>query len=287
MAKNAQAGKTSGSAKEKSPDNETGPCIRVGVGGWTYEPWRGVFYPEGLAQKRELEYASHQLSSIEINGTYYGAQKPASFARWNAETPDDFVFSLKGTRYSTNRRVLAEAGGSVERFMASGLNELKGKLGPIDWQFHPSKKFDPDDFAAFLEFLPKSLDGRKLRHVVEVRNDSFATPGFVELARAHEVAIVCAAGNGYVQIPDVTADFVYARITITDEKVKHGFTDAAARKWADAALAWAAGKTPEGLTPIGPAPKGKAQPRDVFIYVIGGFKERNPAAAMAIIRHLG
>jgi uncharacterized protein YecE (DUF72 family) len=287
MAKKAAVAKKTETAIEENPLRTAHPNIRVGVGGWTFEPWRGVFYPDGLAQKRELEYASRQLSSIEINGTYYGAQKPESFAKWNAETPDDFIFSLKGTRFSTNRRVLAEAGNSVERFMSSGLSELKGKLGPIDWQFHPSKKFDPDDFGAFLKFLPKTLDGHKVRHVVEVRNESFSAPDFIELAREHNVAIVCAEGNGYVQIPDVTTDFVYARITITDDKVKNGFTDATARKWAEAALAWAAGETPKGLKLIGPVPKGKAKPRDVFLYVIGGHKVCNPAAAQAIMKHLG
>jgi uncharacterized protein YecE (DUF72 family) len=250
MAKKAAVAKKTETAIEENPLRTAHPNIRVGVGGWTFEPWRGVFYPDGLAQKRELEYASRQLSSIEINGTYYGAQKP-------------------------------------ERFMSSGLSELKGKLGPIDWQFHPSKKFDPDDFGAFLKFLPKTLDGHKVRHVVEVRNESFSAPDFIELARDHNVAIVCAEGNGYVQIPDVTADFVYARITITDDKVKNGFTDATAKKWAEAALAWAAGETPKGLKPIGPVPKGKAKPRDVFLYVIGGHKVCNPAAAQAIMKHLG
>ena len=158
--------------------------IYIGVGGWTFEPWRANFYPEGLAQKKELEYASRQLTSIEINGTYYGSQKPESFARWREETPEGFVFSVKGSRFTTNRRVLAEAGSSIERFFASGVMELKEKLGPINFQFLPTKRFDPADFEAFLKLLPKSVEGRDIRHVVEVRHESFRVPEFVELLRA-------------------------------------------------------------------------------------------------------
>ena len=161
----------------------TKPRIHIGIGGWTYEPWRGVFYPEGLAQKRELEYASRKLTSIEINGTYYGSQKPESFAKWHDETPEDFVFALKGPRFATNRRVLSDAGESIERFFASGVMELREKLGPINWQFMPTKKFDPEDFAGFLKLLPKSVEGQSIRHAVEVRHDSFRTPDFVALAR--------------------------------------------------------------------------------------------------------
>jgi len=148
--------------------------IRIGVGGWTYEPWRGVFFPAGLPQKRELEYASRALKAIEINGTYYRTQTPASFAKWRDETPDDFIFTMKAPRFATTRRVLSEAGESVERFMTSGLSELGDKLGPILWQFMPTKKFDAEDFEGFLALLPKTLDGRALRHAVEVRNESLA-----------------------------------------------------------------------------------------------------------------
>ncbi len=186
--------------------------IRVGVGGWTFEPWRGAFYPDGLAQKRELEYAASKLTSIEVNGTYYGSQKPESFAKWRAETPDGFIFALKGPRFATNRRVLAEAGESIERFFKSGVTELKEKLGPINWQFMATKKFDPDDFAGFLKLLPKSVDGHKVRHAVEVRHDSFKSPDFIALAREHEVAIVLAGDSEFPQIADITAPFVYARI---------------------------------------------------------------------------
>ena len=193
-------------------DEEALARIRVGIGGWSYAPWRGVFYPRGLPQKEELAYAGGKLSSIEINATYYRSQTPESFARWHDATPEDFVFSLKAPRFATNRRVLAEAGGSIERFFAGGVMALKDKLGPILWQFMPTKKFDPDDFAAFLDLLPGSAEGRPIRHAIEVRHDSFATPEFVALARDHGVAIVVAGDSKYPLIADATAPFVYARV---------------------------------------------------------------------------
>lgn len=260
--------------------------IHIGIGGWTFEPWRGVFYPNGLTQKRELEYASNKLTSIEVNGTYYGSQKRESFAKWHDETPDDFVFALKGPRFATNRRVLAEAGGSIEKFLESGITALKNKLGPINWQFMGTKKFDPDDFAAFLELLPKSLDGYKLRHAVEVRHDSFKSPDFIALARAHEVAVITAADSDYPQIADVTAPFVYLRIMGTSEKEKLGYSSKALDAWVKRANLYAAGSQPDDLETVAAAPK-KAAPRDVFLYVISGFKERNPAAAMSLIERCG
>ncbi|KZE30532.1 DUF72 domain-containing protein [Chelatococcus daeguensis] len=264
---------------------DAAPGIRIGIGGWTYEPWRGTFYPEGLAQKRELEYASRKLTSIEINGTFYGSQKPESFARWREETPEGFVFALKGPRFATNRRVLAEAGESIERFVTGGLIELREKLGPINWQFAPTKKFDPDDFAAFLALLPKSVDGRALRHGVEVRHDSFRSPDFIALLREHEVALVVAGDSKYPQIADVTAPFVYARIMGTSEGENLGYAPAALDAWAERARAWAVGGAPEDLETVTrhvAAPQG----RDVFLYVISGHKVANPAAAMALIERL-
>ncbi len=262
-----------------------GGGIRVGVGGWTFPPWRGAFYPDGLAHKRELEYASRKLSSIEINGTFYGSQTPESFAKWHDETPDDFVFSVKAPRFATNRRVLAEAGDSIERFFASGVLELRKKLGPINWQFAPTKKFDPEDFAAFLKLLPARVESRAIRHAVEVRHESFRTPDFVALARAHGVAIVMAADSEYPQIADPTAPFVYARIMGTTEAEPDGYSADALDRWAVAAKTWAAGGVPEGLQTVAKAGKA-AKRRDVFLYVISGFKEKNPAAAMALLRRL-
>ncbi len=260
--------------------------IRVGVGGWTFEPWRGVFYPDGLAQKRELEFASRKLTSIEINGTYYGSQKPESFAKWHDETPDDFMFSLKGPRFVTNRRVLAEAGRSIERFFTSGVLELGDKLGPINWQFMPTKTFDPEDFEGFLRLLPTSVNGRAIRHAIEVRHDSFRNPDFVALARKHRVAVVVAGDSEYPQIADVTASFVYARIMGTREGEAAGYSDETIDVWTRRARLWASGKVPGGLETVG-AQRAEKAGRDVFLYVISGFKVRNPAAAMAMIERLG
>jgi uncharacterized protein YecE (DUF72 family) len=259
--------------------------IRVGVGGWTFEPWRGVFYPADLTHARELHYASGKLTSIEINGTYYGSQTPESFAKWHDETPDDFVFALKAPRFATNRRVLAEAGPSIERFFASGVLELKKKLGPLNWQFAPTKQFDPEDFAAFLKLLPASVEGHTIRHAVEVRHESFCTPDFVALARARGVAIVIAADGEYPQIADLTAPFVYVRIMGTSESEPNGYSDRALDRWAEAARTWAEGGRPDGLRDVA-APGRVAKRRDVFLYVINGFKVKNPSAAMALIERL-
>jgi uncharacterized protein YecE (DUF72 family) len=188
------------------------PRIRVGIGGWTFAPWRGSFYPPDLPQKRELEHASRQLTSIEVNGTFYGAQKPESFMRWREETPDGFVFSLKAPRFATHRRVLAEAGASVERFLTGGLLELKEKLGPINWQMPATKQYDAADFEAFLKLLPAGVDGRQLRHVVEVRHPSFVHTDFIALLRVYRVAVVLADHASHPSLPDPTAAFVYARL---------------------------------------------------------------------------
>nr|WP_233856755.1 DUF72 domain-containing protein [Paraburkholderia sp. HD33-4] len=259
--------------------------MRIGIGGWTYAPWRGPFYPDDLTQSRELEYASRHLTSIEINGTFYGLQKPASYEKWYQETPDDFVFSLKAPRYATNRKVLADAGDTIERFFASGVLLLRQKLGPINWQFAPTKKFDAADFEAFLKLLPASIEGQTLRHAVEVRHDSFRTPEFIALARKYKVAVVLAADSEYPQIADLTAPFVYARIMGTSEKQAKGYSAKALDAWAQRARQFAAGTTPEDLESCA-EPPAKAAKRDVYLYVISGFKERNPAAAMALIGKL-
>lgn len=264
---------------------KSGPLIRIGVGGWTFEPWRGPFYPDGLAQKRELEYAAGKLTSIEINGTYYGSQKPESFAKWHDETPDDFIFAMKGPRFATNRRVLAEAGSSIERFITSGITELKAKLGPINWQFMATKKFDPDDFEAFLKLLPKSHDGLKLRHAVEVRHDSFKVPEFVALARDHGVAIITAADGAFPQIADLTAPFAYLRIMGTKEGEKLGYAKKALDQWAARAKALAKGDVPADLDSASKKP-GRGKAGEVFLYVISGHKVANPAAAMALIERV-
>ncbi|SHF16788.1 Uncharacterized conserved protein YecE, DUF72 family [Kaistia soli DSM 19436] len=260
--------------------------IKVGIGGWVFEPWRGVFYPEGLPQKRELEHASRHVTSIEINGTYYGSQKPESFRKWAAETPEDFVFALKGSRYTTNRRVLAEAGESVQRLIDSGITELGDKLGPINWQFMETKKFEPEDFEAFLALLPKKEGSRKLRHAVEVRHESFKSPEFVALARQYGVAIVLADSDHFPMIADPTADFVYARLQAASEDEAVGYSDAALDQWLDRAKAFAEGGFPEDLPRLSDHTIVKGG-RDVFIYMINGFKPKAPAAAMALIERLG
>jgi len=259
-------------------------AIHIGVGGWVFEPWRDNFYPKGWPQKRELEYAATHLTAIEINGTYYGSQKPESFARWHDETPNDFVFTLKGPRFATNRRVLAEAGGSIEKFLASGITRLKKKLGPLNWQFMATKKFDAEDFGAFLKLLPKSHEGVALRHAVEVRHESFVCTEFVDLCRAHKVAIITGADSEFPCILDITADFIYARLMGTTAKEKLGYSKAMLATWAERAQDWATGGAP-------PASKLLAKPvaakkRDVFMFVISGAKEKNPAAAMALIAAL-
>jgi uncharacterized protein YecE (DUF72 family) len=259
--------------------------INVGIGGWTYEPWRGVFYPKGLPHAKELEFAGRNLTSIEVNGTFYRTQTPATFRKWASEVPDSFVFALKGPRYAVNRRVLAEAGDSIKRFLDSGITELGGKLGPLLWQFAPHKKFDEADFGKFLEMLPGRFDGRALRHAIEVRNDSFKTPAFIALLRKFGIAVVYAEHDSYTEIADVTADFVYARLQKGDEKLKAGYPPKALDAWAKRAQTWAKGGAPADLPRVTKA-AAKKQPRDVFVYFIHEAKLRAPAAAMALIERL-
>ncbi|NMM07722.1 DUF72 domain-containing protein [Polaromonas sp.] len=274
------------SAANHSPEAQAAPRIRVGVGGWTYPPWRDNFFPQGLPQSQELAYASRQLSAIEVNGTYYSTMKPASFKKWHDETPADFVFSLKASRYATNRRVLAEAGESITRFVESGISELGHKLGPIVWQFMPGKVFEAGDFEAFLALLPQQLDGRALRHVVDVRHESFMTQAFLALARRYKVATVFTDADKFPSFADLTGDFVYARLMLSEAGLASGYDEAALSAWAERARNWAAGGAPDDLPSLeGPAEAGA--PRDVFIYFINGAKEKAPAAAMALLARLG
>lgn len=258
--------------------------IRVGIGGWTFEPWRGTFFPADLPHARELGYASRAVTAIEINGTYYRTQTPATFAKWAAETPDGFVFTIKALRFCTNRKVLAESGESVGKFVNSGLSELGPKLGPILWQFMPTKKFERDDFAAFLDLLPEAVGGAKLRHAVEVRHESFRDPAFVELARQRGAAIVVADSAKYPAIADPTADFVYARLEDAKEEIETGYSSTELDRFAEMAETWARGAAPDGLDYVAtPKPSG---PRDVFVFMINGAKVRAPAAAQALLSRL-
>jgi uncharacterized protein YecE (DUF72 family) len=259
--------------------------IRIGVGGWTYEPWRGTFYPATLAHKSELEYAAGKLTSIEINGTFYGSQKPETFARWRDETPAGFVFALKAPRYATHRGALSGAGPTIERFLGGGVLELQDKLGPINWQLMPTKKFDAADFEAFLKLLPRKVEGRTLRHAVEVRHDSFRVAEFVDMARHYGVAIVVAGDSEYPQIADATAAFVYARIMGTQPGEPLGYSTSALDLWAKRAKHWAGGGTPEDLKTAGSHKNGR-EDRDVYLYVISGHKVANPAAAQALIERI-
>ncbi len=259
--------------------------IYVGIGGWTYEPWRGPFYPEGLAQKRELEYASSKLTSIEINGTYYGAQKPETFRKWHDETPDGFIFTLKGTRFATNRKDLSQSKESVDRFLSQGITELKSKLGPINWQFMATKKFDAADFENFLKLLPPEIDGVRLRHAVEVRHESFRDPAFVDLCRKYGVAIITGADSEFPEIADLTTDFAYLRLMGSSESEAKGYSDKALDDWAHKLKSLAGGVVPDDMPAVSRGGT-KAGPHTVYAYVISGHKVLNPAAAMALIERL-
>ncbi|RCW85612.1 DUF72 domain-containing protein [Phyllobacterium bourgognense] len=264
----------------------TSGTIRAGIGGWIFEPWRGTFYPKGLSKAKELEYAGQHLQTIEINSTYYGTQKPETFAKWASQVPDGFVFSVKGNRFVTNRRVLAEAGESMQRFVKSGIAELGDRLGPLIWQFAPTKKFDADDFGAFLDLLPKKESGLPLRHAVEVRNASFIDPDFVALARKNGVAVVYAEHFEYPEIADVTADFVYARLQKGDDAIETAYPAKALDKWADRVKQWAKGVVPDDLPLASPTQHPEKQPRDVFVYFIHEGKVHAPQAAQALTQRL-
>lgn len=260
--------------------------IRTGIGGWDFAPWRETFYPKDVTLKRQLEYASRQLTSIEINGTFYRNAKPEHFASWSTQTPDDFMFSVKASRYCTNRKVLGEAGESIERFLQSGLTELGDKLGPLLWQLAATKRFDPDDLEAFFKLLPPKLGTRKLRHVLDARHESFMCPEYLALARRYKVATVFTDSPKYPSFADVTGEFVYARLMNAQSEVETGYTKPALKKWAKAAQQWQSGALPPELPYVEPG-NAAAKERAVFVYFINGAKERAPAAAQHLIQLLG
>lgn len=236
-------------------------AVRVGIGGWDYDPWRGTFYPPGLAKAKQLPYAAARLGAIEINATYYKLQKPELFARWRDAVPEGFRFAIKGSRFCTNRKVLGEGGEAVARFCGQGLTELGDRLGPILWQFMGTKRFDPDDFGAFLKLLPEAQDGVKLRHAVEPRHESFRCPEFAEMARAAGVAVVIADSDDHPSIGEPEGGLVYARLQ------RSPYDDAALDGWAARAASW-------------------AEAAEAYVFFIAGAKERNPAMAMALIERL-
>ena len=257
--------------------------IRVGIGGWNFAPWRETFYPAGTPQSRELEYASRQLTSIEINGTFYRLQSAAVFRKWRDATPDGFVFSVKAPRFVVQRKDLASAGPAVERFLSSGITELGPKLGPILWQLAPGKRFHAAELAAFLALLPASAGPLPLRHALEIRDASFMNQEFLEIARKRGVAVVLVDDAVFPLCADLTANFVYARLRRCSAGVKTGYSLVALKRWARRAGTWARGELPQDLPRIAAKAAKSAVSRDVFLYFINGAKERAPAAAQKLL----
>ncbi|MBU4613090.1 DUF72 domain-containing protein [Achromobacter sp. GG226] len=256
--------------------------VRVGIGGWSFAPWRGTFYPEGLPQREELAHASRALGMIEINSTFYRSATPKQYATWRDATPDGFVFSVKAPRYTTQRHTLADAGESIERFVTGGVTELGDKLGPLLWQLPPSRVFDAGDLRAFLAMLPRQQHGITLRHVVEVRHASFLQREWLTLARRYGVGCVFTDSPDYPSFADPTSDVIYARLMNASERRKAGYTPRALDGWARVCRVWSQGGTPAELPRIEPAAPAPSGPRDVFILFINGYKPRAPAAALAL-----
>ncbi len=256
--------------------------IRTGIGGWTFAPWRDAFYPKGLVQRRELEYASRRLTAIEINGTFYGAQTPATYAKWASETPDGFVFSLKAPRHIVGARALAGTAARIADFVDGGIAELGDRLGPLLWQFAPQRRFDGDDVEAFLALLPDAVDGLPLRHAVEVRHPSFRSEAWLRLARARGVATVFTDSPDHPSFADLTGEMVYARLMSSREEHAQGYPGLQLDAWAGRARQWAAGGAPADLPYVGARDAAAATPREVFVFFISAAKVRNPAAAMAL-----
>lgn len=259
--------------------------IRIGVGGWTYAPWRHTFYPQGLVARRELEYASRRLSTIEINGTFYGGRRPSEYAQWREQTPPGFVFSLRAPQHITQRGPLARCGKAAWAFLNGGLAELGDRLGPVVWHMPPSRVFEPDDLAAFLDLLPRTLDGRPLRHVIEPGHPSFLDPRYVEVARAFGAGTVFSDAPDLPACADVTGRVVYLRLMRSRVDLPEGYAGDELDLWLERAREWAHGGDPEELPRVAPiaAPLGQ---REVYVYFIGGAKQRNPAAAMGMISRL-
>ena len=259
--------------------------VRIGIGGWNFAPWRGSFYPRGLPQAQELAFASRQLGSIEINATFYRTQTADTFGRWAAETPQDFVFSVKAHRLTTHRKLLADARPSIETFLDSGVLALGAEARTDPLAVRVDQTFDAADFAAFLESLPRQREGRRLRHVVEVRHASFCTPAFVDLLRRHDVAVCTTDSPKFPRIADLCADFVYARLQRAEASYKAGYAPRELDRWAERIRTWEEGGAPADLPRIS-AGDADRRGRDCFIYMIDGAKEKAPAAARALIERL-
>jgi uncharacterized protein YecE (DUF72 family) len=283
--------------------------VRIGVSGWTYAPWRGRFYPKKLAQKKELAFAASTFRSIEINGTFYGMQQPDAFGRWADETPDDFVFAVKGPRFLTHMKRLHEPVAPLANFIASGLLRLGAKLGPILWQFPPSFRFDRERIETFFALLPHDTEraaslGRRhdhrlkarawlrtdhhrpIRHAMEIRHESFRDPAFIALLRKHRVALVCADTVEWPRLMDLTADFVYCRLHGSRELYRSGYTDVEIARWARRVRAWRDGKPMRDGAFAGPMPT-RSSPRDVYVYFDNTDKLHAPGDAKALTRRLG
>ena len=258
--------------------------IRVGIGGWTFAPWRGTFYPDGLPHAQELAYASTRLTSIEINGTFYRHQAPASFAAWRDATPPEFVFAVKAHRATTHGRDTAASAAAIDRFVHSGLEELGPKLGPILWQFPPTKKFAPDAFEPFLAALPDTLNGRPLLHAIEARHASFEDPAWITLARRYCAAIAIIESDKQALHGDVTAGFVYARLQRNSLAEAEGYAPGALDVWAARLQRWSTGKAVDDLPLVAPA--SPPTPLPCFAYCISGDKQRAPQAAQALLKRL-
>lgn len=246
------------------------PRIYAGVGGWTYEPWRNNFYPAGLAHSRELHYASRQLTAIEVNGTFYSTFKPATFAKWRDETPEGFVFALKAHRFTTHRRQLAGAGEGIARFVGSGIAELGDKLGPLLWQLMPTTQFDAEDLEAFLRLLPREVQGRPLRHVLDVRHASFAGEAYLELLARHGCTTVYTDSDKFPSIPHARSELAYLRLMRSAADCATGYAPAELARWVQGAREWV----------------GMGERNEAFVFFINGAKERAPAAAQEFLRQL-
>jgi uncharacterized protein YecE (DUF72 family) len=285
--------------------------IRVGISGWRYAPWRGTFYPQGLAQARELAYAAERLNSIEINGSFYSLQRPASYQRWAAQTPDDFVFSVKGGRFITHMKKLRDVETPLANFFASGVLALGPKLGPILWQLPPNLGFDPERLQAFLDLLPRTTReaaaraeqhdermtdrtwtttdaDRPLLHALEVRHASFAVPEFIAMLRKANVALVVAdTAKRFPYLSDVTADFVYVRLHGDEELYVSGYSEKALDAWAERVKAWNSGNVPKGEQKVTKALPKKSEGRSVYLYFDNDVKTHAPYDAMALAERVG